>query len=56
MSIRYRLPAHIVRMIAVESHCDPRTVERVLRGERARGMVDDRIRRALEAHGYAPPS
>jgi hypothetical protein len=36
-----------VREIAWEAQCDPRTVLRELRGERVRGIVGDRLRRAL---------
>lgn len=37
------------REIAVEARCDPRSVLRELRGERVRGVVGERIRRALRA-------
>jgi hypothetical protein len=36
-----------LREIAYEAQCDPRSVARELRGERVRGVVGDRIRRAL---------
>lgn len=44
-----------IRAIAVGADADPRTVRRVLSGERVRGMVDARIRRALAARGIVPP-
>ena len=40
----------MIRRLAVEADADPRTVRRVLRGERVRGMVDRRVRRVLAAH------
>jgi hypothetical protein len=47
---------HLVRSIAVEASADPRTVRRVLEGERAKGMVDDRIRAVLAQRGIRPPN
>lgn len=41
------LPAHALRAVAVAAQADPATVRRVLRGERVRGMVAERIRVAL---------
>lgn len=38
-----------IREIAFEAQADPRSVARELRGERVRGVVGDRIRRALRA-------
>lgn len=46
-----KVPAHILRELAVEAQADPRTVERVIAGGRARGMVDDRIRAAIGKRG-----
>lgn len=40
-------PAHILRRIAVIADTDPRSVQRLLRGEMVRPMVRDRIERAL---------
>lgn len=51
-----RVPAHIIRAVSVEACCDPRTVERALRGESGRPMVDERIRAALTARGITPPT
>lgn len=44
-----------IREIAVYASADPRTVRRVLRGERALGMVDARIRRVLADRGIVVP-
>jgi hypothetical protein len=50
-----KLAAAELRAIAVEASCDPRTVARVLRGERASGLVDARIRRVLVLRGIVLP-
>jgi predicted transcriptional regulator len=58
-SQRPRVAAHVVRRIAVTVGADPRTVRRVLAGERLRsGALDERIRIATAAEGIAiePPS
>lgn len=47
-------PAHLLRELAVEAGADPRTVARVMRGTRARGMVHDRIVLALARRGMVP--
>ena len=41
------LVAHDVRRIAVEAICDPRTVERFLRGEEIKDGSEIRIRAAM---------
>lgn len=38
-----------IREIAVTAQADPRTVKRVLAGEDVRGIVKDRIKRAIDA-------
>jgi hypothetical protein len=48
------IPAGQLRRIAVDADADPRSVRAVLRGRRLRGMVDDRVRRALQDHGITP--
>lgn len=40
--------------IASDVDADVRTVLKLLRGHRVRGVVAERIRRALAAHGAAP--
>lgn len=40
-----------VRAVAVEAEADPRTVRKVIAGRTVRGLVGDRIRRALDARG-----
>jgi hypothetical protein len=45
------LGAGQVRELAVAASADPRTVVRVLRGERVRGLADARIRRVLKKRG-----
>jgi len=47
------LPAHQLRAIAVEAEVDPRTVRRLLRGERVLALPAQRIRRALLNRGLA---
>jgi hypothetical protein len=46
--------AGLVREIAVRASADPRTVRRIIMGQRARGLVDDRIRRELQRRGIQP--
>jgi hypothetical protein len=51
-----KLPEHVRRQIAVQaSGADPRTVDKVYRGEPVRGAVAERVRAALEAAGLLPP-
>lgn len=50
-AIRQAAPSSIMRMIAVLADSDPRTVERILEGGKARGMVDRRIRDLLKPSG-----
>lgn len=56
MTTKLIVGAALLRALAVEASADPRTVARVLRGERVRGMADERIRRALEVRGITPPN
>jgi hypothetical protein len=45
-----------VRQIAVDAGCDPRTAERLLRGEPVRGRaLVERIRDAMKLHGVSAP-
>ena len=44
-----------IRRIAVESDSDPRSVVKVLRGDRVRGMVGHRIREVLSRRGLLAP-
>lgn len=48
------ITAAILRALAVEASADPRSVHRVLKGERVRGMAHDRIIAALERRGITP--
>lgn len=36
------------RRVSVELECDPRSVEKVMRGEEVRGLLGERIQRALK--------
>jgi translation initiation factor 2 alpha subunit (eIF-2alpha) len=45
--------AHDIRSFAVAAEADPRSVRKVLRGDRLRGPVDRRIRRVLAEAGVA---
>lgn len=47
------LPAHILRAVAVDAEVDPRTVRRLLQGERVLPLLEARIRRALAHRGLA---
>lgn len=46
--------AALLRELAVAASADPRSVQRVLRGETVRGMADGRIRRVLAERGIEP--
>ena len=43
------------RALAVKASCDPRTVEKVLRGEPVRGIAGERAHAALVDAGLLPP-
>lgn len=43
------------RELAVKGEVDPRSIEKVLRGERVRGMAGRRARRVLEEAGFSVP-
>jgi hypothetical protein len=52
------IPAHESRRVAVHAACDPRSVEKVVRGEPTQPLTRARIVAALEALGltnYLPP-
>lgn len=50
---RRLLTALVLRELAVAAECDPRTIERVLRGQHAKGeALDRRIRRVLAERGF----
>jgi hypothetical protein len=42
-----KLPAHVLRAIAVAAEADPKTVQRVMAGRPTRAATRDRILRAL---------
>lgn len=44
------------RKLAVEASCDPRTIYRVYRGEKVRGLAGERARTVLERHGFLTPT
>lgn len=46
---------HDVRRVAVQAHCDPRTVERYLRGARQASTTQARVREALRMLGLGAP-
>jgi len=48
-----RTPHHVVIRIAAAAGADPRTVRRVLNGEDVRGLVRERIDKALKDAGLA---
>jgi hypothetical protein len=43
------------RQLAVNASCDPRTIDKVARGERVRGLAYYRARAALIAAGFPVP-
>lgn len=45
------LPTHLLRIVAVEASCDPRTIAKFLRGQVISPLVRERVLRALKAHG-----
>jgi hypothetical protein len=50
---RNTLGAHLTRCIAAEAPADPRSIEKLLRGEPVAPICRERIMRALEARGLA---
>jgi hypothetical protein len=50
-----RLDEATKRELAVKASCDPRTIEKELRGTHARGLAGHRARRALAEAGLLPP-
>jgi len=48
-----KLPAHLLREIAVAADSDPRTVARYVAGEKIKGLSAKRIERALRARGLS---
>jgi len=47
------VPEHVVRRIAVAASAHPRTVRRVLTGQRTKAMTRERIEKALLEAGIA---
>lgn len=45
-----------LRRLALDASVDPRTLSRVLRGERVRGLAYERAREALEKSGFQVPA
>ena len=45
----------LLRRLAVEADCDPRTLAKMLAGAPVRGAVVRRIQTTLERHGLLPP-
>jgi hypothetical protein len=50
---RPKLPSHRIRAVAVAAEADPRTVRRLIAGERVLPMQRERIERALHQLGLA---
>jgi hypothetical protein len=50
---RRRLPAHVLRAVAVAAQTDPRTVARVVAGQPTQPSTRDRILRALHDRAEA---
>lgn len=49
---KYPLPdLHALRTISCDAYCDPRTVEKALRGEYVRPMILAKIRAVLDKRG-----
>jgi hypothetical protein len=51
-----RVDKATIRELSVKASCDPRTIEKLLRGERVRGMAGHRARQALAAAGVPVPA
>lgn len=41
------------RRVAVKADCDPRTIKKLVHGEKVTGAVGERARKALAEAGYA---
>jgi hypothetical protein len=54
MSNTTKVPAHVLRAIAVKAPCDPRTAARFIAGEPVQPMNAERIRAAIVALGLPP--
>jgi hypothetical protein len=50
-----RIDKATIRELAVKASCDPRTIEKAIRGEPVRGMAGHRARAVLAAAGLAVP-
>lgn len=50
------LTPHEVRVVAVEAHCDERTVRRYMRGDRMWGCTREAVRRAMVKLGHEKAS
>lgn len=50
-----RLDKATIRELAVKASCDPRTIDKVFRGEVVRGMSGHRARAVLAAAGLLTP-
>ncbi len=48
------LEAAHVRRLAVKASCDPRTIKKLLKGERVTGLAGQRARAALVEAGLLP--
>lgn len=52
---RQRLDAALLRELAVEGKCDPRTIQRALAGQRIHGFwLERRVHALLESRGLLP--
>ena len=50
-----KIGAHLLRVISSEARCDPRSVKKLLRGERTHGTVMARLVPVLARHGIEVP-
>jgi len=53
MTVSWKLPAHVLREVAVAAETDPRTVVRYVIGARVKGLCAKRIERTLRVRGLA---
>lgn len=56
MALHTAITGPELRRLAVLASADPRTVARVLRGERVLPLVRERIEQALRERGHAVPT
>ena len=54
-TLNNKLETHILRKLAVEADCDPRSVAKIVRGEKLNGTLMSRVLPVLQRHGIQFP-